>query len=1152
MRKAFLLAMTLTCGMPVCGTFSAMAAPEPLAVGQAVTTITGTVLDESGEPLIGATVAQKSNPSNGASTDIDGKFSLRVAKGTAIVISYIGYRTVEVPAEEGMQVTLQANDAVLDEVVVVGYGTQRRANLTGAVSTVDVAKVMDSRPATDVAKALQGAVPGLTITTSDGSINGNANLRIRGVGTLSNSQVSNPLIVVDGVPVDDLSFVNPDDIAEISVLKDAASSSIYGTRAAFGVILVTTKAPKAKERVSVKYTNNFSFSQATKLPEYSSVPNQLRALIQSNNRQGVENELFGMYLDKMLPYAEAWEAQNGGPRGYGEMRKFESWDNVGDYYVNEDGTGAMYYANWDVADILFHTAPANKHDVSLEGTSGKTQYRVSFGYNQREGLLRYNAPTMKRYNVTSNISTEIASWWKAGVRFNFADKVYNGPNYWRNPYTYGWRWGSYFGPYGYMKDEEGNIYDCNSAVAYSKVGGSFDDDATDIRMQAYSDFQIFKDLTLHADFTYDLQNYNAHTATLPVTVWNTWGGNISAPSLQRGQSATSAKETNSYAHLWNLNVYGTYAKSLIDNKFNLKVMLGGTAEKYDYAEFSAQRDVLQDNSLPFLGLTSGDNRTTTNSRSRRATAGFFGRINLDWDNIYLLEFNGRYDGSSRFPAGDQWAFFPSVSGGYRISETGYFEPAKEYVSNLKVRASYGHIGNEAIGSNMFLSTIANGSLNYLYNGQKLAYNGMPTLVSSTLTWERIITTDVGFDLGLLNNTINLTFDWFQRDTKDMLAPSQPLPSVLGASAPTGNNGSLRTRGWELGIGWNQNIGEASVYANFNIYDGKTVVTKYRNDTGILTSFYDGKNYGEIWGFETDRYFTEADFQRDAQGNFLKDAKGNFIPVEGVASQVDLQSSTFKYGPGDVKFKDLNGDGVINGGYSNAKLLNGKLILPGDPDYNNPEATSQGAGTLANRGDLKVIGNATPRYEYSFRLGGSLRGFDLDMYFQGVGKRQMWQTSAFIMPLMRGADATYANQESYNKMIFDESNNIIGYEIDQNNDFPCMFPGSVGSGTVPNLGQGRYNFYPQSKYLSNAAYLRFKTLTVGYTLPAELTRKAWIQKARVYFTAENLALLYDGMKNCPIDPEIGSYWRTTTSYSDGTYGRSEPMSRSFSFGIQVTL
>ncbi|MDE7092282.1 MAG: SusC/RagA family TonB-linked outer membrane protein, partial [Muribaculaceae bacterium] len=517
MRKAFLLAMTLTCGMPVCGTFSAIAAPEPLAAGQAVTTITGTVLDESGEPLIGATVAQKSNPSNGASTDIDGKFSLRVAKGTAIVISYIGYRTVEVPAEEGMQVTLQSNDAMLDEVVVVGYGTQRRANLTGAVSTVDVAKVMDSRPATDVAKALQGAVPGLTITTSDGSINGNANLRIRGVGTLSNSQVSNPLIVVDGVPVDDLSFVNPDDIAEISVLKDAASSSIYGTRAAFGVILVTTKSPKAKERVSVKYTNNFAFNQATKLPEYSSVPNQLRALMQSNNRQGVENELFGMYLDKMLPYAEAWEAQNGGPRGYGEMRKFESMDNVGDYYVNEDGTGAMYYANWNVRDILFHTAPANKHDVSLEGTSGKTQYRVSFGYNKREGLLRYNAPEMKRYNVTANLSTEIASWWKAGVRFNFADKVYHGPSYWRNPYTYGWRWGSYFGPYGYMKDDEGNIYECNSAVGYSKSGGTFDDDATDVRMQAWSDFQIFKDLTLHADFTYDVQNYNAHTANLPVT-----------------------------------------------------------------------------------------------------------------------------------------------------------------------------------------------------------------------------------------------------------------------------------------------------------------------------------------------------------------------------------------------------------------------------------------------------------------------------------------------------------------------------------------------------------------------------------------------------------------------------------------------------------
>lgn len=1128
MRKQLFVTLLLTCGLPFSGQMFALAEPTPQTESQA-TVIKGTVLDENDEPIVGASVTVKGQ-AKGVSTDAFGNFAISARPGSQINVSFVGYKTITVKAAQGMSVYMQPTTEMLDALVVVGYGQQKRANLTGAVSTVDVARVMDDRSTADVAKALQGAVPGLTITTNTGAVNSTASLKIRGTGTLSNNQVSNPLLVVDGVPVDDLSYVNPDDIQEISVLKDAASASIYGTRAAFGVILITTKAPSQKDRVSVKYSNNFGWSTATVLPSYSSVPNQLRALMQANNRQGVDNELFGMYLDKMLPYAEAWEAQNGGKTsGYREMRPFQSWDDVGDYFVNPDGSGAMYYANWDVPGIMFHAAPSNKHNVSLEGVSGKTNYRLSFGYDRREGTLAFNAPVMKRYNVTANIGTEIFKWWKAGVRFSFADKVYNGQQAWRSPYTYGWRWGSYFGPYGYMVDKEsGEKYDANAAVGYAKYPGTFDDDAKNVRIQAYSDWTLFKDLTLHADFTYDMQNYNASTAYLPYTVWNTWGGNLSAPSQQVGMSSTYAQETNSYSSLWTLNVYGTYTKQFID-AFNLKVMLGGTAEKYNYSEFRLRRMILQDVNLPYLGLTSGDvNMSNTNSaRSHRATAGFFGRINLDWKGIYLFEFNGRYDGSSRFPAVDQWAFFPSFSAGYRLSEEAYFAPVKENakITNAKIRASYGHIGNEAIGTDMFISTISNGNLSWLNNGNQVAYGGMPTLVSSRLTWERVETTDVGIDLGFLDNSLNFTFDWFQRDTKDMLAPSQTAPGTLGASAPVGNNGSLRTRGWELGISYNHSFGDADFYANFNIYDGKTVVTEYRNDAGLINNFYTGKNYGEIWGFETDRYFTTDDFLKNADGSFQQDTKGNFIYAPGVACQTDLQTSGFVYGPGDIKYKDLNGDGVVDGG----------------------------KGTLEDHGDLKVIGNALPRYEYSFRLGGAWKGFDIDLFFQGVGKRQWWSTSAFVMPMMRGADATYSNMESYNKMIFAEDNHtIIGYEIDQSNDYPCMWSGSSASGAVSGLGQGSKNFYPQSKYLMNMAYLRFKTLTVGYTLPTDLTQKALIQKARLYFSADNLCLLYNGMHKYPIDPEIGSTWTSNLSYSDGTFGRSEPMNRTFSFGIQVTL
>ena len=435
---------------------------------------------------------QKGVKTNAVTTDVFGHFTIKVALGTPLRVSYVGYKSEEVIAANDMTVYLQPTTEQLEQLVVVGYGTQKKANLTGAVATVDVARVMDSRPTTDVAKALQGAVPGLTITTGDGAINTASTIKLRGTGTLSNSQNSSPLIVVDGVPVDDLSFVNPDDIQDISVLKDAASSSIYGTRAAFGVILITTKTPNAKDRVSVKYTNNFGWSQATTLPEFSDVPSQIRALIQTNNRHKVDSELFGMYLDKMLPYAEAWKQQNGGPRGYGELRPFQSMDNVGDYYQDPTTGATMYYADWDVTGIMYNNAaPSNKHNVSLEGASGKTNYRLAFGYDSKQSLMTYAPDRMRRYNVNANVNTEITKWLKAGARFSWSNKVFNGPNTWGSggTYMYMWRWGSYFNPYGYRKATDGNYYQYRM-IAAREQSGNYEDVASDTRMQAYLDANI--------------------------------------------------------------------------------------------------------------------------------------------------------------------------------------------------------------------------------------------------------------------------------------------------------------------------------------------------------------------------------------------------------------------------------------------------------------------------------------------------------------------------------------------------------------------------------------------------------------------------------------------------------------------------------------
>ena len=1162
------MTLLLTCGLPFSGQMFAVANPVPQSQSQAAVTITGTVLDENNEPVIGASVTPKGS-TKGVSTDVFGHFTMKVAPGTPLTVSFVGYKNENVKAAADMTVYLQPTTEILDQLVVVGYGSQKRANLTGAVSTVDVDRVMDGRSVADVTKALQGAVPGLTITNNDGGINSTANIKIRGTGTLSNNAKSDPLIVVDGVVTDDLSFVNPEDIAEISVLKDAASASIYGTRAAFGVLLITTKNPNKKDRVSVKYNNNIGWSQATTLADYPSVYKQVYALTEGNLASNGEIGLFGMDPFVMMPLALQWEKEHGGKKaGYREMVPWTSDTSVGDYKLMDDGTG-IYYADWDVKGIMFNNAaPSNSHNVSLEGSSGKTQYRLAFGYSGKQDVMNFNPAKINRYNASANIQTEIFSWWKAGARITYSQKDYTAPYNVRGDYQYMWRWGSYFGPYGFMRDAEGNIVDCRNDIAYRKQAGTTRDKAHQARMTAFMDITPFKGFTLHGDFTYQQSGYTNQTAYMPVYGYNTWSS-IREPEYIVPVSWADARQTMTDNTMWAMNVFGTYEHTFAKD-FNLKVMLGGTAERYVYNDLYAKRDELLDVSKPWVNLTTGSSNklgyVITQGLTRHATAGFFGRVNFDYKGIYLFEFNGRYDGSSRFPANDQWAFFPSGSIGYRFSEEKYFEPVKDWWSNGKIRASYGAIGNEAIGDYKFISTISGPSNSGWLTaaGGATQYAGMPTLVSPSLTWEKVITTDVGLDLGFLNNALTLSFDWYNRETRGMLGPGADIPSTLGTGAPYGNNGNLRSRGWEISAGWNHSFGDAQVYATFTLADARTKVMKWRNDTGKLYSwvplqsnFTEGGYYGDIYGFETDRYFENNDFSG-------KDGNGNWIYASGVPDQTALQSGSFVYGPGDIKFKDLNGDGVINFGNPDMIELNGKTYIPGQAGYEeakaNPLSETVPVGTQRNHGDLKVIGNTQPRYEYALRLGGAWKGFDIDMFFQGVGKRDIWACSAFVIPFARGTDALYANQTSYNEQVIDLTTQKLTGEIiiDQNNDYPRLYPGADGVGRLSGINNGRYNFYPQSRYLMNAAYLRFKTLTVGYTLPVEITQKALIQKARIYFNADNLCNIYNGMRKYPLDPEmnVGTSGTTLSQSSifagNGYYGRTTPISRTYSFGIQVTF
>ena len=789
---------------------------------------------------------------------------------------------------------------------------------------------------------------------------------------------------------------------------------------------------------------------------------------------------------------------------------------------------------------MYQWAPGQKHNVSLEGTSGSTHYRLSFGYDSREGLDKYNPNKMARYMANASLDTQIFKFLKAGARFSFSRKEYTTPSDVRNQYTYMWRFPSWFEMYGYLYDDEGQKGLFHNDIA-QRIYTRNDKTVTDqTRMQAWMQANITKDILLQADFTYDVRQQDSDASAVNFYRYYQWGAGTNYYPFNPiySQPGTSAAQSHYTDNTWTANVFATYTHTWA-NDYNFKAMAGWTAEQENYNYFYARRNGLVDESLPNLNLTNSNTYSTNAKRTHRATTGFFGRLNFDYKGIYLLELNGRYDGSSRFPENDQWAFFPSGSAGYRFSEENYFAPLKSWWSNGKIRASYGTIGNEAVGDNKFLSTVSQLGSSYVYwlsNASNLqSMYDMPTLVSSTLSWERIETIDAGFDLGFLDNSLSLSFDWYSRTTKDMLGPGTTLPSVLGAATPYGNYGELRTNGWEISINWNHSFGEADVYATFNIGDARTKITKWNNPSNQIYSFLpasgdytEGQYFGDIWGFETDGYYTQADMSWNGT---------RYVPNKGVVDQTALENGQFTYGPGDIKFKDQNGDGFIDGG----------------------------KGTVNDHGDLKVIGNAMPRYEYSFRIGGAWKGFDIDLFFQGVGKRNMWATGSTIIPQAQSGWGTFTNQiGNYNVINYlpDGQIDFANSTISEDNWYPRLYSSAVsdkngdlpGIGTIPNIGYGQYNYYPQSKYLLNLAYLRLKNLTIGYTLPVSITKKAYIQKARIYFSADNLCFLYNGAKKYQLDPELTrrSGSSVVGANNDARFGQTIPQRQTLSFGVQVTF
>jgi len=1076
-------------------------------------TVSGLVTEKStNEPLPGVTVIEKGT-NNGTVTSTEGRFNLPVNAGATLQFSFIGMEPQEIVVGNASTINVKMASSMeqVDEIVVVGYGTQKKANLTGAVATVNVKKTLEARPITDVGRALQGSTPGLIVTSTSGAIGGSPNIKIRGTVSTISGNAGNPLILVDDVEVPDLSYVNPDDIESISVLKDASTTAIYGARAAFGAVLITTKKGTKDGKTRITYSNNFSWSKPTDVPEHTRADLNLQYSYDQINALKTtptwEVGQVGYYYNPdVIAKVKDWIDTYGDGKGLGrEMIEGRDFD-------YRDSGGAYFYRPWDIYDIYYKDwSPQQNHNISVSGGTEKTQYNISAGLVDERGALNLFEDSYKRLNTSGYISTQVKDWLAVRAKYMYAKTkeetpfLYGSATY--DPMYYMYRWHQVY-PYGTYNGNEfrGGVNDMKSARP--------EEWETDYsRYTLGTTLNIIKGLTVDFDYTYTQTFSTLHRVGGYVSGINFWSrgknqtfddvnGIYTSSSYDYAQYTSEKEISNVY------NGYITYDTKIGDHA--LKVMGGTNIEDSEDIYLSAKRNGVYDFDKGEVNLAGGD-QFATSSHSWWSVAGFFGRINYAYKNKYLFEANGRYDGSSKFAEGERWDFFPSASAAWRVTEEPWMKPVKPVLSSLKLRGSYGEVGNQDVPLNAFIPTmdVSNPSAagNYwLVDKEFVPYiSSSPALVDPSLTWETVTTLDFGLDAGLFDNKLNVTADWYRRKTKDMLSAGETVPSTIGASAPKQNYGELETNGIELAISYNHTFSNGlRLLLSGQFTDYKSKVTKYpsANDPKNTDSYWEGKRLGEIWGYKTDGLFQEEDFIWEGDGIKQTTWTGGQLKntmAENVPNQYILESGLFKYGPGDVKFKDINGDGVI--------------------DY--------GTNTVGDPGDKTVIGNTTPRYQYGFRIGADWKGFDVDMFFQGVGKRKIWATGNMVLPGYYGNEANFSH--------------TLDYWSTENTG--AFYPRPVNHEQT-----AKWNYLPNDRYLLNAAYLRLKTLTIGYTLPQKWVSKVDIQRVRVYFNGENL-FEFEKM-DAPIDPEID--WTTTTSKDSRAFGRSYPYRRTISFGMQVEL
>ncbi|MDO4692320.1 MAG: TonB-dependent receptor [Porphyromonadaceae bacterium] len=1017
-------------------------------------TIPGELTDEKKEALIGVTIRVKGT-TMGVTTDLDGNFTLsNVPQGSVLLISYVGMKDKQITVKNAdfLSIMLESSSKELDDVVVVAYGRQKKVNLTGAVSSVD-SKSLEARPVANVSQAIQGLVPGLNLSVgnSGGQLDGSMSINIRGTGTISEGSSSSPLILIDGVE-GNLNTLAPSDIENISVLKDASSSAIYGSRAAFGVILVTTKNGRSG-RARVNYSGSIRFSTATQIPDMM----DSEMFANYFNRAGVNAGAGVTFSDEMMDLIRKYKSGSQDPNvKHGTRLKpghNEIWTKYSEGWANTDWFEESYIKN----------APSHEHNLSISGGTDKLNYYLSGAILSRRGLLKPAKDEFQRYNFTAKIGSQITPWLRVDYINRWTREDFERPTYMSGLFFHNiarrWPTNAYYDPNGHLMPH-------NEAIQL--IHGGRQNSQKDFVNQQFS-FTLtpIKGLTIRLENNYNSTYHNQHWAVLPIYWYDENQNQVSAKwDDWKKPGYSDVHEDANKNNFFGGRYFAEYA-SVLGEKHDIKVMAGLDVDINKYRNIVGTKQDVITPLVPTLNTSTNDKPQLSGEYNHWATMGMFARANYVFDSRYLLEMSIRRDGSSRFIGDKTWATFPSFSLGWNVANEAFWKPIKSIVSQLKLRGSWGQLGNTKIkalypwyqGLSIKGASSTSGS-EWIINGSRQTTAGAPGLVSSSLTWERVESWNVGLDFSVFDNRFQGSFDYFTRSTRDMVGPAAPLSSILGAKQPATNNADLKSYGWELELRWRDNIGDLKYGAKFLLSDNQVEVTKYYNPSGTLSTWYAGKKDGEIWGYtsvgiaKTDEEITEH-----------------------------LKHNTPKWGnqwaAGDVMYKDLDGDGKVN----------------------------DGEGTLEKHGDLTIIGNTSPRYSYSFIVDVAYKGFDLSVMLQGIGKRDWWDSSPYSIGANLGKWQSVGFVEHWD--FFRPEGDPLGANLN------ARFP-------RPIFGSGGKNFEQQTLFLQDASYLRIKNLQLGYTLPKHLIERLGMSNLRLYASVDNLATFTKLSK--VFDPEaIGGDW-----------------------------